>query len=292
MKINPHRISLILIFISIVTICKAQIVVPLYNGNVPEGSEMFTKKEYVRKSDEGEIITYRNVSMPTLTIHEPAEEKKNGTALIICPGGGFTGLAFNLEGTQVAEWCNAHGITAFILKYRLMPFTAEALKEQNKPGGKYASLIAPYVKFAVADGLEAVKYVRSHAKEYGIDANKIGIMGFSAGGTVSGSVAQTYNKESRPDFVAPIYAYCPAMFGDAVPDDAPPMFQALASDDSIANGNADFYKKWRDAGKSVELHCFYSGGHGFGMQTLDKPSDQWVGLFYDWLNNQGFLNKQ
>jgi len=292
MKIESNRINWVLLFISIVTVCHGQSVVPLYNGNVPEGSEMFTKDEYVRKNNEGEIITYRNVSMPTLTIHQPTDEKKNGTALIICPGGGFTGLAFKLEGTMIAEWCNAHGITAFILKYRLMPFTPEVIKAQNNQDGTYNTMIVPYVKFAVTDGLEAVKYVRSHADEYGIDANKIGIMGFSAGGTVSGSVAQTYSQDSKPNFVAPIYAYCSAMLGDSVPDDAPPMFQALASDDPIANGNPDFYEKWRDAGKSVELHCFYSGGHGFGMRKPGNPSDKWADLFYYWLVNQGFLDKE
>jgi len=291
MKIKSLKISFVLFCLMFVMVSYGQEVVRLYNGEVPAGSEVLTKKEYVRKSETGEVITYRNVSMPTLTIHEPAQDKKNGIAMVICPGGGFTGLAFNLEGTNVAKWCNDHGITAFILKYRLMPLTPEVMKAQNDPGGKFDSLIGPYVKLAVADGLEAVKYVRSHANEYGIDANKIGIMGFSAGGTVAGSVAQTYNQDSRPDFVAPIYAYCPAILGDAVPDDAPPMFQTLASDDHIANWNPGFYEKWRDAGKSVEMHCFYSGGHGFAMEKTGKASDKWVELFYDWLVNQGFLTK-
>ncbi len=288
---KSFKISFVLICFLFGIVSYGQEVVPLYNGKVPAGSEILTKKEYVRKSETGEVITYRNVSMPTLTIHEPAKDKKNGIAMVICPGGGFTGLAFSLEGTNVAKWCNDHGITAFILKYRLMPLTPEVIKAQNNPGGKFDSIIAPYVKLAVADGLEAVKYVRSHANDYGIDTHKIGIMGFSAGGTVAGSVAQTYDQDSRPDFVAPIYAYCPAMLGDSVPDDAPPMFQALASDDHIANWNPEFYKKWRDAGKSVEMHCFYSGGHGFAMEKSGKPSDKWVELFNEWLVNQGFLNQ-
>ena len=289
MKIRFRLIFLVLLVNSFVLSAPAQEVVKLYDGKRPAGSEILTKEERVRKNEKGEIITIRNVSMPTLTVYQPDNQTKNGSALIICPGGGFTGLAFQLEGTKIAEWCNNNGITAFILKYRLMPLTPEVVKAQESPGTKFDSIIAPYVDMAVADGREAVKYVRQHASEYGIDTARIGMMGFSAGGTVVGSVAQTYDAQSRPDFVAPIYAYCNAMLGDSVPYDAPPMFQTLATNDHIAFGNPELYEKWRDAGKSVEMHCFFNGGHGFGMTKRGVATDRWADLFLEWLKLQKFV---
>lgn len=279
---------LLLVFISVYNY--SQTVIPLYNGETPPGSEILTSKESVRKSKDGEIITIRNVSMPTLTVVQPEKGKANGTAIIICPGGGFSGLAYQQEGTATANWCIANGITAFILKYRLMPINKVPYKgKENQPEIDFDSLVAPYVRLAVADGREAIKYVRAHATEFGIDTSKIGILGYSAGGTVTGSVAQTYSKESRPDFVAPIYAYYDAMFGDKVPDDAPPMFLAWATDDDIAKGNINLYEKWRLAGKSVEMHNFYDGGHGFSVIPQNKSSDKWKELFMDWMINQGFI---
>jgi acetyl esterase/lipase len=117
-------------------------------------------------------------------------------------------------------------------------------------------------------------------------------MGFSAGGTVTGSVAQTYDALSKPDFVAPIYAYVPAMLGDKVPADAPPMFLALATDDPIANANTRLYEKWRDAGKSVEMHVYARGGHGFGIQKREQPTDDWTVRFENWLSVLGLLEKK
>jgi len=279
-----------LLFINLIAVvCQAQTVIPLYNGEIPPGSEILTREETARRDENGDIITIRNVSMPTLTVVQPEEGKKNGTALVICPGGGFQGLAFQHEGTETAKWCVEKGITAFILKYRLMPFPYPELDKAEQ--SQRDSIFIPFVRLAAADGLEAIKYVRSHALEYGIDPAKIGIVGYSAGGTVTGSVARTYTPESRPDFVVPVYAYCGAILGDSVPEDAPPMFLAWATDDPIAKGNPGFYEQWRDAGKSVEMHCFYSGGHGFSVVKQNKPSDQWPSLFEEWMINQGFLNK-
>lgn len=271
------------------TICSyGQKVIPLYNGELPTGSEIFKLKETMRKDTSGEIISIRNVSMPTLTAFIPENVKKNATALIICPGGAFQGLAYQQEGLETAKWCTANGIVAFILKYRLMPFPYPKLN--NIPHGAVRdSLIIPFVRLAVADGHEAIKYVRNHASEFGVDSTKIGILGYSAGGTLCISVAQTYDIKSRPDFVVPIYAYCGAVIGNKVPNDAPPMFLSWAADDPIANGNPNFYEKWRNAGKSVEMHSFYAGGHGFSVARNNKPSDKWKELFIDWMINQEFI---
>jgi len=278
----------IVLFLILITTCSyGQKIIPLYNGETPPGNEVLTLEERVRLDENDEIVTIRNVSMPTLTVIQPKEENNRGTALIICPGGGFQGLAYQQEGTATANWCIENGITAFILKYRLMPFPYPEL-DQAAPSQR-DSLFMNFVRLAAADGIEAIKYVRTHASEYGINPARIGIVGYSAGGTLVGSVAQTYNPEGRPDFVVPIYAYCGAMLGDEVPDDAPPMFLAWAADDQIASGNPVLYEKWKKAGKSVEMHSFYSGGHGFSVLKQDKPSDIWPELFMDWMVYQGFI---
>jgi len=272
----------------------AQNVIPLYNGQQPAGSEMLTFPEKMQKNPKGEVVMISGVSMPTLTVYKPETTLANGTAVIICPGGAFRFLSFENEGNEVARWLVSKGITAFILKYRLVPDRPginntlfQDLQKSNFT--RIDSVNAPYVPLAVADGIEAVKYVRQHASEYGIDPMRIGMIGFSAGGTVTGSVAQTYDKDSRPDFVAPIYAYCPAMLGSNVPADAPPMFLALATDDHIANANTRLYEKWRDAGKPIEMHIYGKGGHGFGIQKRGQPTDDWTLRFEDWMSGQGFM---
>lgn len=274
----------------------AQTVIPLYNGQQPAGSEILTVPEKLQKNDKGEVTMVSSVSMPTLTVYKPEAGSANGTAVIICPGGAFRFLSFASEGNEVAKWMVSKGITAFILKYRLVPETPgiNSTLFQDLQKAYFArldSVNAPYVPLAVADGREAVKYVRQHADEYGLDPHRIGMMGFSAGGTVTGSVAQTYDALSKPDFVAPIYAYVPAILGDKVPADAPPMFLALASDDPIANANTRLYEKWRDAGKSVEMHIYPKGGHGFGIQKRGQPTDDWTVRFENWLSVLGLIKK-
>ena len=134
-------------------------------------------------------------------------------------------------------------------------------------------------------------YVRKHASEYKISPVRIGIIGFSAGGTVTASTAYNYTAENRPDFVAPIYAYMPEFLQGAMPNDAPPMFLAAATDDQLglAPHSVDLYNKWVAAKHSAELHLYANGGHGFGMRTQNIPTDTWIDRFADWLNAQGFL---
>jgi acetyl esterase/lipase len=291
------KTALTLLFVCIALSGFSQDVIPLYNGQRPAGSEMLTYPEKVQKGPGGEAVMISGVSMPTLTVYKPEAGQANGTAIIICPGGAFRFLSFESEGNEVARWLVSKGITTFILKYRLVadkPGLNSTLFQdlQRVNFARIDSVNAPFVPLAVADGLEAVRYVRQHAAEYGIDPLRIGIMGFSAGGTVTGSVAQTYDSQSRPDFAAPIYAYCPAMLGDKVPSDAPPMFLALASDDPIANANTRLYEKWRDAGKPIEMHIYGKGGHGFGIQKRGLPTDDWTKRFEDWMISQGFLKSK
>lgn len=271
----------------------SQDVIPLYNGAAP-GSESWIYPEKTDTLQEwGNEIFVRNITQPTLTVFQP-EVLSNKTAVIVCPGGAFRGLALEKEGYEVARWLNSLGVTAFVLKYRVVnaPEGFDPLIGQDIRTGNYAridSINAPFVPMAVADGREAVRYVRRHAAEFGIAPQRIGMIGFSAGGTLIASVAQTCDAESRPDFIAPIYAYCGAILGDAVPADAPPLFLALAEDDPIASGNTGLYEKWRKAGRPAELHIYPEGGHGFALRRQGLPVDLWAERFSQWLERQGLL---
>lgn len=286
------------IFLIVLLLCllrqsaHAQQVIPLYTGIAP-GSENWTFPEHTDTIKEwGDVQFVSNISVPTLTVFRP--KGPIGTAVIVCPGGAFRGLAINKEGYDVAQWLNSKGVTAFVLKYRVVhaPPGFDPFLGRDMATGNFAridSINAPFVPLAVADGREAVRYVRRHAAEFGVEPDRIGMMGFSAGGTLAASVAQTSDAESRPDFIAPIYAYCGAIQGDRVPADAPPIFLALAGDDPIANGNADLYKKWRDAGRPAELHIYPKGGHGFALRKQNLPCDLWPDRFMDWLDREGLL---
>jgi acetyl esterase/lipase/lysophospholipase L1-like esterase len=280
----------------LLTFCMAhaQKVIPLYSGKAP-GSESWTWKEKELYSDIWQTQVVYNVSEPTLTVYLPPPATANGTSVIIAPGGGFQALSINSEGIDVAKWLNTKGVTAFVLKYRLNhTLTEDPVKElmatdRKKRDEDNATLIP----MAIADGKEAVKYVRAHASEFGIDPGRIGLMGFSAGGTVTAGTALTYTAESRPDFVAPVYAYLGNLKDNAVPSDAPPVYIAAATDDQLglASHSMDLYNKWIGAGKPAELHMYTKGGHGFGMRKQNLPSDTWIDRFGDWLEGQGLLIK-
>jgi acetyl esterase/lipase len=270
----------------------AQTVIPLYNGAAP-GSETWNWNEKEIKADIGTIVM--DVSHPSLTAYLPANP--NGTAVIIAPGGAFHALAIDLEGVEVAKALNAKGITAFVLKYRLVH--DDPAHPENSIGNLFAtknfkkldSLNAPVVPLALQDGLTAVKYVRQHAADYKIDPNKIGFMGFSAGGTVTMSVAYNATDGSRPNFVAPIYAYEGAIIGSNVPSAKTPIFIAAASDDDLglATHSVHIYSKWLEAGQPAELHMYEKGKHGFGMKTQGLPVDTWMDRYIDWLKMHGFI---
>ena len=270
----------------------AQTVIPLYNSAAP-GSENWNWNEKEIKADIGTIVM--DVSHPSLTAFVP--QNPNGTAVIIAPGGAFHVLAFDLEGTEVAKSLNAKGITAFVLKYRVVH--DDPAHPENSIGNLFAtknfkkldSLNAPVVPLAMQDGLTAVKYVRQHAAEYKIDPNKIGFMGFSAGGTVTMSVIYNATDENRPNFVAPIYAYEKAIIGSTVPSAKTPIFICAASDDDLglATHSIYIYLKWLNANQPAELHMYEKGKHGFGMKKQNLPVDNWMDRFGDWLKMHGLL---
>jgi len=270
-----------------------QKVIQLYSGPAP-GSENWNWDEKVNEKNMWNTKVVYNVSRPTLTVFTPDASVANGTAVIICPGGAFHALSINSEGFDVASWLVKKGIVCFVLKYRLAhSLTDDPVKEVMDKSGKkeFNDENAAVIPLEIADGRTAIVYVRKHASEYRISPDRIGIIGFSAGGTVTASTAYNYTAENRPDFVAPIYAYMPEFLQGTVPNDAPPMFLAAATDDQLglAPHSVDLYNKWVAAKHSAELHLYAKGGHGFGMRTQNIPTDTWIDRFADWLNAQGFL---
>ena len=261
-------------------------VIRLYEGSA-SGSETWNWKEIEMGTGPG--TTVYNVTVPSLTVFEADKSIATGTAVVVCPGGAFHMLAISNEGYEVAKWLNSKGITAFVLKYRLAHLVTDnpgkEMGSKNIGSDKFNKDIEPIVAMDIADGKAAIAYVRSHSAEWGLKTDKIGIMGFSAGGTVTAGVTMTYDSQSRPDFSAPIYPYVGSFGNPAVPEDAPPMFMAVASDDAFGFQNhcISLYEKWVTAKKSAELHIYRKGNHGFGMRKQNIPTDTWIDRFHEWL---------
>lgn len=268
----------------------AQKVIALNN----KGSEQWNWDEKENNKNLFNTRIVYNVSHPTLTVFLPDGTAANGTAVIICPGGAFQLLSIESEGFEVARWLAKKGITAFVLKYRLEhSLTDDPIKElfAKQPNtDKFNEEIRPEVALAIRDGLNAIAYVRKHAAEYKIAENHIGILGFSAGGTVAAGAAYSYTAESRPDFAAPVYPYVGSFNKQAVPSDAPPLFTLAAADDQFGfdKHSIGLYQDWLASKHPAELHIYTKGGHGFGMRKQNLPSDNWIERFNDWLIQQGF----
>ena len=278
----------------------AQKVFRLYEGKAP-GSEHWVHQEIVYESPYNPTKAIRNVVDPTLEMYSPDPSMATGTAVVICPGGGFYYLEYEKEGTLIARWLANKGITAFVLKYRLTltpEDTAEFHNYQNNSnsGARTVSRTAgnesapglpvSAIHLGGQDGIRAIEYLRNHAAELNVHPQKVGIMGFSAGAFVTMFSVLHAKPETMPDFAAPIYGG--SLDGGKVPDNAPPIFIACAADDGIAARSPDLFKAWRDAGKPAELHIYSKGGHGFGLLPRNLPVDTWIERFYEWLLSSGF----
>ena len=261
----------------------AKKVIQLYPGAAP-GSENWTWNETTVPGNNPKEQIVKNVSHPTLTVF-PADPviQATGTSMVICPGGGFTQLNIDNEGNAVAEWLSKKGVTCFVLKYRLQH---EDSSKNDKPS-KIERL--PVVPLAIEDGENAIAYVRAHAAEFHLKADRIGIIGFSAGGTIAVTAASAYNDQNKPDFVAAIYPYLPSALQKPALNNAPSLFIAAASDDplNVDGQNAILYNKWLKAKDSVEMHIYKKGGHGFGMRKQNLSSDAWVDRLSDWMDQLG-----
>jgi len=287
-------LHLLLILLSLTAGASAQDVIQLYPGEAPGSTPAnYPEQQYFSKTWNTDVVT--NVTKPTLTVFKPSPDLKINTAIVICPGGGFMALSWGIEGTDVAQYLAARGVTSFVLKYRLAHTEGDATAEFRPlyaDQAKFNALVGPVIPLSIADGLAAVTWVRQHASDYGISPDRVGIIGFSAGGSVTAEVAFHYAPAGRPAFVAPIYSA--GLLADApVPADAPPMFITAATDDTLglAPQSVSLYQKWTAAQKSAELHMYAKGGHGFGMSIQHIPTDHWIDRFADWLQLEGFLNK-
>jgi len=249
----------------------------------------------------------RNVSEPTLTVFAPAPGKANGAGVIVCPGGGWSILAWRHEGIDVAEWFAARGYTAFLLKYRVSATPADPDKfvaSMTAQGAMLAQQLtaaqAPRAaselirnkaliyarEIAADDGRRALQLVRERAGEWGVQPDRIGLIGFSAGAFLVADVAMD-PQGPPPAFLAPIYGG--ETRGRPVPADAPPLFTVIAHDDRYLFHMVEgLYSDWSMADRSAELHIFARGAHGFGMVKQGLPSDRWIDLLGAWLADKGF----
>jgi len=292
------------------SILSAQQVIPLYDGEIPNAKPCNEKDhEFIDTSwMKSGILIVDHITKPTLTIFEPAAKKRNGTAVIICPGGGYGIIAAGHEGADVAKVFNDAGITAFVLRYRLPNDECMSHKE-------YVPLI---------DAQQAIHFVRSHAQQYHVDPNKIGIMGFSAGGHLASTTGTHFdpvrkelaNANVRPDFMMLIYPVI--SFNEEIghigsrdnllgkdPDKklvhlfsneeqvtprTPPTFLVHASDDDGVNpeNSIRFYQALLRNKVPAELHLYEHGGHGFGLHNTSTNED-WFKSCIDWMRANKLL---
>lgn len=280
--------------------------IPLWN-KIPDEIKATDYKEKEILKD-GKLQSTSQVSVPTLSIFIPKEVKPNQTAVVICPGGGYTHLAFEKEGTKVAEWFNSIGIAAFVLKYR-MPTD---LTMKNKSVGP------------LQDAQEAIRYVRQNVAKWNIDPNKIGILGFSAGGHLASTASTHYDDKvyesaykvsARPDFSLLIYPVISMeneithkgsqtnLLGNnpskelidsfsnekKVTSKTPPTFLIHATDDTVVipENSINYYLALKKNGVSAEMHVYEKGGHGFGLGVADS-SKFWTRDCEEWLKSNGY----
>jgi acetyl esterase/lipase len=242
----------------------------------------------------------RNITTATLTPFLPKPGKANGAAVIVAPGGGFRWLSMGNEGWEVAQALADKGIAAFVLKYRLQP-TAPSLEEftawMNRPRPappanpdttKNAAPPRPPqmdLSNQLADAEAAYALILKRAKEWGVDVNRIGMIGFSAGAGLT-MHSTLHSKTMKLAFIGPIYG---GMGPVEVPKNAPPMFNVIASDDFLFRGQTGVIESWYKAGIPVEFHLYQNGGHGFGLGNPNRTSNRWFDAFTHWLDVNGFL---
>ena len=285
--------------LSITSGLEPDVTLNLWPGSAPGDVKGEVGEEAPRPARPGQrkVIRLGNVSKPTLSVFPAPKDKSTGAAVLVCPGGGYGILAYDLEGTEVCEWLNSVGVTGLLLKYRVP-------RRKNRPKHE-----AP-----LQDSQRAMGIARAKAKKWGIDPKRIGILGFSAGGHLAASTLTNYSKRiyervdasddlsCRPDFGILIY---PAYLVDnatktklepeiKVMKDTPPCFFAHAGDDRIpAEGSVQMYLALRRAGvKGCELHVYPKGGHGYGLRPSEHPVVTWPARAGAWMKAIGLLGNK
>ena len=266
--------------------------IPLYAQEIiPVKHQKWDLKSYNENSiliSKQEGIWLDNISVPEMSLYKAEGDSITDKAIIICPGGGLFFSAYEKEGTKLALKLALNGITAIVLKYRTYPRKGSVIEWSktlwDKPQMEIdsAKMILP---FSSKDALSAIKEIRINAKKYKINPNKIGLMGFSAGGAVTMESAYTSTSRNQPNFIAPIYPWMDIVDKQKVPLNKPPVFVSCANDDpfKLAASSVKIYQDWILAGAKAELHMFSNGGHGYGMNKIDAPVDRWSQLLIDWI---------
>ena len=263
-------------------ICLSQEIIELPVSDQSELQWSGEAREYFSSEWKTQVVT--NVSQPSIQVFEADAAISNGTAVIVAPGGGLFALSIEKEGNQVAKWLNGKGITAFVLKYRLLPTGENGVSDVMQDPDKIVEKVMPVLPLSIADGQNALAYVKENAARWDVDPDKVGFMGFSAGGAVTMGVALNTAEEKAPDFIVPVYAWMTVIGEYEVPEELPPMLVICASDDPLLLGpdSVTLYSKWIDEGGKAEMHMYSQGGHGFGMEPQGLPSDEWISRFYEW----------
>lgn len=279
---------------------KPSLVQPIWPGKPPGETKELPPERDTTKPDQKDpggkpIIRLTNVSIPTVSVYRPTPDKDTGTSVIICPGGGHNILAFNHEGTETAEWLTTLGVTGIVLKYRVPTRTPD--------GKRWLG--------AVQDAQRAMSLVRTNAKEWKLDPERIGILGFSAGGETAGLTSYFADRQYepldavdeapfRPDFSLLIY---PAYFekkGEptkiredvSITKNAPPTFLVHAWDDPVTVfSSLHIATELRKAGVPTELHVYATGGHGYGMRDTGEPVNSWPQRAAEWLGRNKWLTR-
>lgn len=289
-------VSLAIVASSISAADNAPLTLNVWPGKPPgEVGQIGEEKVLEDKPGQRKVKRITNITRPTVSVYRPAKDKNTGAAVVICPGGGYNILAWDLEGEEVASWLNSIGVTGVVLKYRV----------PRREGQSSGPPLQP-----LQDAQRAMSLVRSKAKEWNIDPHRIGILGFSAGGHLAANACCNFERRAyetldeidktscRPDFAVLIYpAYLTTKDGKEMAEEmakemrvtkeTPPMFFAHAGDDRVSPENsAMMYLALKRAGVPAELHIYSSGGHGFGLRPSDQACSTWPQRCSEWLKDQ------
>ena len=272
------------------------IILKLWPNEAPGETEAVGPEVELPPRGEKKVVRLTNVSDPEIHVFPAPAEKANGCGVVICPGGGYQILAWDLEGTEVAEWFNSIGVTAVVLKYRVPRRSSDAPHQ------------AP-----LQDAQRAIRLVRQQAAKWDIDPRRIGLLGFSAGGHLAAMAGMHFDRSTyervdaaddlscRPDFIMPIYA---AYLGDKKDDtqlsslvrvtkQTPPTFLAVTLDDKMRGVHAALLLvELKQAGVPCELHVYSQGGHGYGLRPSSNPVSTWHKRCEQWLRVSGWLDKR
>ena len=299
-KIIPFTLACLLSFIEL----KAQTIVPIWPQDIPN----FQPSDELEITEETDITRISKVQKPTLEIYLPSKKNRTGQGVLVCPGGGYQRLAYDWEGTDIAKWLNSKGIAAFVLKYRLPQSKSVTITHET-----------PFL-----DAQRAIRFIRYHAKEYDIDSNKIGVMGFSAGGHLASTLGTHFGQENtfakdeidqiddRPDFMALIYPVISMgpvthagskenLLGDNPSDElvdnysnelqvkekTPPTFLIHSADDRVVpvKNSLLMYEALIQNEVLVEMHLYPTGGHGFSLAIGKGHLSDWPDLFIEWIKS-------